>query len=207
MSVPELSLLAISTTTTTAPLTTVDTEFENVQETPGIERLPASSPSPTQPGPKPRPSLLTIASELRNLIWTHAVRHDCNGGWIAPAGPNVHRIVRNGSSIDTIFEGEAQRLFPYERLGDDIQGIIVRPHAAHINIHRSDSDADSDCDSDAELQFSGHLCTMQCVKQPALTKASRQVRDEALSIFYSENKFHINPEALERTGWPPYEVR
>ena len=46
-------------------------------------------------------------------------------------------------------------------------------------------------DASANGQNGRHLCTLDCLLQPELAKASKQVREETLRIFYGVNSFHL----------------
>ena len=43
-------------------------------------------------------------------------------------------------------------------------------------------------DDDKKVTFSSHICSPAYLLQPALTRASRQVREEALTVFYRCNR-------------------
>ena len=147
--------------------------------------------------------LLDLPAELRNRIYELVCYHEENNGCIAPV--LMHHQSYFGSlghdEFVGVIHGERQKMkyvCPDRSINKGLESIDERittavedhfasgggPDAAVVRLTEED-------DGQAATYTCGHLCSRACLKQPAITKVNRQLREETLYIFYGVNKFHL----------------
>ena len=168
---------------------------------------------------------LDLPPELRNMIYGYALCHDENAGTIAPAAVkpadlDSPRPWPHDSPLSVIVNGQAKALRIPEQSEhrfhreahvaaggspSDVRGFISEPDPPKDDDDDDDNDDDDEEDEKEEHLFIGHVCTVNCLHQPGLLQANRQIRTEALGIFYDINAFHLNFGAFNNpsaTGIP-----
>lgn len=146
-----------------------------------IESAPAPSPSE-----QIRPGLLTLPPELRNDIYQLVLIHHEGGGVISPTqkkqskdqgSAHVHSLVLKGRCRMHLLRGR-----PYLMTGSPL---VMRSEKLEYYERMEDIRLA------LPKQEQDHLCYIDCLRQPALTKVSKQVRSETLPVFYGMNEFHF----------------
>lgn len=136
-----------------------------------MEAMAATDQQPT--------TFLSLPGEIRNTIYAFALRHDENDGVTSPVAPENKRsdVLVNG--IMTIVDGRDAFL----ALTDVVSDAFSADYRWHI--------VDTSVKPATTTRFHGHMCTIACLLQPALTRVSSQVRSESVALFYDVNKFHF----------------
>ncbi|KAK3697356.1 hypothetical protein LTR37_017501 [Vermiconidia calcicola] len=151
---------------------------------------------------------LDLPGELRNEIYEMAFYHEENDGFIAPAlvsstadaweerFPTYVNGQKKIIGVKTTVEkakDEARTFYCEAGSGIDIEGYQRHLRAGgHLN---DKVISVYEHGGDGKLKLSrcecAHVCSLECLRQPPITMASRQLRQEGLPMFYSLNKFRL----------------
>lgn len=143
--------------------------------------------------------LLRLPAELRDRIYEFALSHEEGGGIISPV-PVIkpHSTPRGPIRWMTVDPTPGQSGFMTLKGPNRFRVKNGKPASYYMEMTAGGQKAMTERDHElkaawAELPMceQGHVCTLRCLKQPALTKVSSQIRSEALPVFYRANKFHI----------------
>lgn len=154
---------------------------------------------------KPKPTLLTLPAELRDMIYATTLYHDENAGHIAPVHPDWKTSDSGREhNFRTLINGESRTISFFRQLDTSPYGQTDWnsryedfPELRYSDILTSNCEVNAYMknigeDEDKKVPFSGHVCSPACLVQPALTRVSRQLRDEALPVFYRCNKVYFD---------------
>ena len=155
-----------------------------------------------------RDSFTSLPSELRNRIYDFVLRPDHGEGGILDAYTNMAcRAIRISISATANSEKKSHRLedddgYESERDHDSEDGVLIEElspsedHDSHAYEDQCDFENERDLEDDRRF-----LCGLvrdfepsnQWARQPSLTRVSRQIRTEALPIYYGANHFVVTP--------------
>lgn len=154
--------------------------------------------------------LLHLPGEIRNLIYEYALIHHKNKGVIAPImtkNDDIHLAMR--PELDTIVNGERRRVLCRQDIANLAKfalpsllptGRYEFDHLTHLANGGSKDDIcgflmeRNEITGTVEITkpFIAHLCTTQCLLQPAITRVSRRIREEALPVVCGVNEFYLD---------------
>lgn len=142
--------------------------------------------------------LLLLPGELRNRIYEMALFHEEGGGVISPTQYNDSEatgcasmgtaMVLKGGNRFVIWNGAPAVLSPAPR---SLDPALEERHTKMLGAWMEQS-----------TKQKNHLCTVNCLLQPSLTKVSVQIREECLPIFYSINKWHLEMNNFKKSKKP-----
>ena len=161
-----------------------------------------------------KPNLLGLPGELRIRIYELVVFHEESGGVISPIKDegtalrrpiprsshdhgliiDLHQIAASSMTLVSddrfkIYENRPQLPDPEEM---EFGPLVMRAWNLVAMIREQERFHKVwNCSANA---LSGHLCTLDCLLQPAVTRLNRDIRKDALPIFYTVNKFHLEME-------------
>ena len=171
--------------------------------TPSAETVKCSEKDNDKASVKPF-RLLDLPAELRNRVYEFVVYHEENDGFIAPVLFNPKEDISSMGQFFGVLRGQRQELKYICMVGDAEERIsrrdpyIYEAIKAHLasggrvddKVFRTNIKPLNVFNWNETFDF-GHLCSLNCLMQPEVTKVSRQLREETLPLFYGIHKFHL----------------
>lgn len=144
------------------------------------------------------PSLLGLPAELRNKIWEMIVYHKPTDGVICPL-QDTHGIGnRDCDASRVVVSGARFRIQDFEQaFGTRWEARFEQTYGTPgSEMRRSEL---IEVWENTAVAKSNHFCTLNCLLQPPVTLVNRQIRSEALPLFYYSNTFHFELDNFAET--------
>ena len=150
-----------------------------------------------------------LPSELRNAIYELVVFHYETNGIISPLPRQPQEDYAPGKTI-VLVDGQRFAIENHRptHFGGDQAGPASQSQAGD---HKARHKAMLRAFAQTSNARSNHFCKRHCLKQPKVSKVCRQMREEALAVFYGVHHFHLEmgnfesttTQGLVKPGWSP----